>query len=73
MSRIWAHGVDPDKRTNASSAPESQHEPRGGPEFESAHSGRDRTRRDGVMRFEDAAVNGRCAQIAVIAHGVANG
>jgi hypothetical protein len=45
----------------------SMKEPRGSPEFESGHSGRDRPRWVSVMRFEDAAVNGRNAQIAVIA------
>jgi hypothetical protein len=41
----------------------SMKEPRGSPEFESGHSGRDRPRWVSVMRFEDAAVNGRNAQI----------
>ena len=40
----------------------SMKEPRGGPEFESGHSGRDRPRWVSVMRFEDAAVDGRNAQ-----------
>src|SRR5271167_1585046 len=42
--------------TEPSWTPEPQHEPRGGPEFESAHSSRDRPRWGGALLFEDAAV-----------------
>jgi hypothetical protein len=44
VSRIWADGVDWDKHTIGSWAPDAQDEPRGGPGLESVHSGRDRLR-----------------------------
>jgi hypothetical protein len=59
VSRIWANGVDHDKRTIVPCTPNAQDEPRGGPEFESLHSGRDRP-------ANAAAVDGRSAQIPVI-------
>ena len=52
-----------DKHTIGRWAPGPQHEPRGGPESQSAHSSRDRPRRGRVLLFEDAAVDGRNAQI----------
>ena len=55
------------KHTIGPRAPEPQPEPRGGLEFELMQSGRDRPRWGGVMRFEDAAVDGRNAQTAVTA------
>ncbi len=42
------------------------HEPRGGPEFESLHSGSDRPRSRDLSCATDASVDGRNAQIAVV-------
>jgi hypothetical protein len=53
-------------------APDAQHEPRGGPEFESVRSGRDRRLRKGVWPFEAATRDGRSAQI-LFSNGVKAG
>ena len=57
-----------DKHTIGRWVPGPQHEPRGGPKSQSAHSSRDRPRRGQVLLFEDAAVDGRIAQIPVARH-----